>query len=71
MQKNTFSDQSDVEQALIALATAQNRALRSGRSVIVLVDDQLIRLDSKGQRTVLKQMPPRSVVSGRKKLRLR
>ncbi len=50
--------------AVQALTAAQRRALNSGRSVLVVVNGELVRIGSPG-RTVLKKLPPRRKVSVR------
>jgi CO dehydrogenase/acetyl-CoA synthase alpha subunit len=58
-------DDDDVAQmAVRALTAASRRAIESGRPVIFVVDDQLVRRDASGT-TVVGQLPPRRKVSDR------
>ena len=52
--------------AVQALTTASDRALASGRSVVLVVDGQLVRIGPDGC-TPLQSLPPRVRVSVRKK----
>jgi hypothetical protein len=56
----------DAQMAVEALNAATQRAMRSGLPVVIVVDDQLVQIDSSGT-TVLKQLPPRRKVSVRQK----
>ncbi len=47
-----------------ALTAAQARAMKSGRSVLVLVDGELVRIEPRGK-TVVKKLPPRRKVRDR------
>lgn len=62
-------DPQDAETALLAvnaLRAAQRRALDSGRTVIVVIDGKLVRVDSVGQ-TVIRHLAPRRKVLLRSK----
>jgi hypothetical protein len=52
--------------AVQALTAAQQRAIHSGRSVLVVENGELVRIESP-DRTVLKKLPPRRKVSVRTK----
>ena len=52
--------------AVKALTEATRQALASGRPVVLVVDDKLVRIDSEGT-TVLKDMPPQMTVTVRTK----
>jgi len=52
------------ELAVKALNAATQRALASGHSVVMIVNDELVRIDAQGT-TVLKKMPPRFKVTER------
>ncbi len=50
--------------AVQALTAAQQKAMSSGHSVLVVVNGELIQIEPAG-RTVLKKLPPRRKVSVR------
>lgn len=51
--------------AVEALTAATRRAIQSGRSVVVVVNGELVRMRSPADKTVLKKLPPRRKVIGR------
>ena len=52
--------------AVQALTAANRRAIDSGRSVLIVVNDTLVRIGSSGS-TVIKKLPPRRRVNMRVK----
>ena len=54
------------QMAVQALTAANRRAIDSGRSVLVVVDDALVCIGSTGS-MVLKKLPPRRKVANRVK----
>ena len=56
----------DITQAAVqALTEATRQDIDSGRSVVLVVNGELVRLDSSAGKTVLKKLPPRRKVSVR------
>jgi hypothetical protein len=54
------------EQAVKALTAAHQQALQAGMTLVLVRDDQLIRIGPDGV-TVLRQLPPRKKVAVREK----
>ena len=59
-------DEQVAEVAVAALNAAHRRAVDSGRPMVVLIGDELVRITAAG-RTVLKKLPPRLKVAVRTK----
>jgi len=65
-ERELLDDDEVAQMAVRALTAASRRAMDSGRPVIFVVDDQLVRRDASGT-TVLETLPPRRRVSDRVK----
>lgn len=54
------------QEAVQALSAAQRLALDSGTSILLIDNDELVRVEARGK-TVLKKLPPRRKVTERTK----
>lgn len=56
--------EADLKAALDALSAAQRRAVESGRTIVLVENGKLVRKGPQ-EYTVLRELPPRQVVSSR------
>lgn len=67
----TVDDEQDDEditpQAMQGLTEAQRRWMQSGRTVVLVRNDQLIRILPGGEIEVIRQLPPRPQVTNRRR----
>ena len=61
-------DEEVAREIVQALTEAQRRWMQSGRTVVLVRNDQLIRILPDGEIEVIRQLPPRPRVSNRRRM---